>query len=216
MGLIENDDMVEQFVPKTSNPSFGNSVLPWVESELLAHLGSAAAALIASASTGESPPDAIRPPSPVLQITRTSDHRSHICRIVVQKKRSRRFSEGLGRLRLITASLAAIRVFFCCRVNNSETLHWLGISPCRYRDIMFGVAHIDPCRIPVQCREPFIPLSFCLCLRYFRHLESSSILKWDETRPGCSRFENVSNGVEPADCSATCHQITDRHHRNHG
>ncbi len=64
------------------------------------------ATAIASASTGESPPDAIRPPSPVSQMTRTSDHR-HICRSVVQKKRSRRFSEGRGRLRLSTAT--------CCR-----------------------------------------------------------------------------------------------------
>jgi len=29
MGLIENDDVVEQVVPKASNPSFDNSVLPW-------------------------------------------------------------------------------------------------------------------------------------------------------------------------------------------
>jgi hypothetical protein len=28
MGLMQNDDVVEQIVPKTSNPPFGNSVLP--------------------------------------------------------------------------------------------------------------------------------------------------------------------------------------------
>src|SRR2546430_9042360 len=38
---------------------------------------------------------------------RTSDHRGHMCRNVVQKKRSRRFSEGRGRFRLSTAT--------CCR-----------------------------------------------------------------------------------------------------
>lgn len=40
-------------------------------------------------------------------MTRTSDHRGHICRRVVQKKRSRQFSEGRGRFRLSTAT--------CCR-----------------------------------------------------------------------------------------------------
>jgi hypothetical protein len=28
MGLMENSDVVEQVVPKTSDPPFGNSVLP--------------------------------------------------------------------------------------------------------------------------------------------------------------------------------------------
>ena len=28
MSFMENDDVVEQIVPKTSNPPFGNSVLP--------------------------------------------------------------------------------------------------------------------------------------------------------------------------------------------
>jgi hypothetical protein len=37
-------------------------------------------------------------------MTRTSDHRGHICRSVAQKKRSQRFSEGRGRLRLSTAT----------------------------------------------------------------------------------------------------------------
>ena len=40
-------------------------------------------------------------------ITRTSDHRGHMCRRVVQKKRSRRFREDRGRFRLSTAT--------CCR-----------------------------------------------------------------------------------------------------
>jgi hypothetical protein len=37
-------------------------------------------------------------------MTITSDHRGHICRSVVQKKRSRRFREGRGRFRLSTAT----------------------------------------------------------------------------------------------------------------
>ena len=53
-------------------------------------------------------------------------------------------------------------------------------------------------------------------LNPFAILSPHPFWKWDETRPGCSRFENVSNGVESADRSADCHQITDRHHRNHG
>jgi hypothetical protein len=32
-------------------------------------------------------------------MTRTSDHRGHMYRILVQKKRSRRFSKGRGRFR---------------------------------------------------------------------------------------------------------------------
>ena len=40
-------------------------------------------------------------------MTRTSDHRGHMCRRAVQKKRSRRFSKGRGRFRLSTAT--------CCR-----------------------------------------------------------------------------------------------------
>jgi len=43
--------------------------------------------------------------------TRTSDQRGHICRRLVQKKRLRRFSEGRGRLRLSTATAAAMREF---------------------------------------------------------------------------------------------------------
>jgi hypothetical protein len=119
---------------------------------------------------------------------------------------------------LYAARLQPLRHAMQVRREASECLHWRGISPRGYRDIMFSVANINPCRVPIQRREPFIPLSlgFIFRLCWFRHLESSSISKWDETRPGCDRFENVSNGVEPADRSARCHQITDRHHRNHG
>ena len=51
--------------------------------------------------------------------------------------------------RLYAARLQPLRHAMQVRREASETLHWLGISPCRYRDIMFGVANIDPCRVPV-------------------------------------------------------------------
>src|SRR5947209_18635552 len=44
----------------------------------------------------------------------------------------------------------------------SEPSHWLGISPRGYRDVMVGVTNINPCCIPVQCRQPIIPLSLGL------------------------------------------------------
>jgi hypothetical protein len=44
------------------------------------------AVAIASASTGESPPDAIRLPSPVHNDQKTSDQHGQMCRSVVQKQ----------------------------------------------------------------------------------------------------------------------------------
>jgi hypothetical protein len=64
---------------------------------------------------------------------------------------------------------------------------------------MIGITNINPRRVPIQRGESFIPLSLDLLsrLRCFCHFETSS-LKSDEARPGRSRFENVSNGVELA------------------
>src|SRR5437763_1693275 len=101
--------------------------------------------------------------------------------------------------RLYPTRLQPLRHAMQVRREASERSHWLGISPRGYRDVMVGVTNINPCCIPVQRREPIIPLSLGLLfrLRCFRHLETSSS-KLDEARPGRSRFENVSNGVELA------------------
>ena len=38
----------------------------------------------------------------------------------------------------------------------SECSHWFRVSPRRYSDIMFGIANIDPRRISIQRRQPFV------------------------------------------------------------
>jgi hypothetical protein len=51
--------------------------------------------------------------------------------------------------RLYAARPQPLRHAMQVRREASETLHWLGISAYRYREIMFGVAYIDPCGVPV-------------------------------------------------------------------
>src|SRR5436190_18098051 len=55
---------------------------------------------------------------------------------------------------LYSARLQPLRHAMQVRCEASERSHWLGISPSGYSDVMVGVTNINPCRIPVQRREP--------------------------------------------------------------
>src|SRR3954452_7493324 len=118
---------------------------------------------------------------------------------------------------LYSARLQPLRHAMQVRREASERSHWLGVSPIGNRNIMIGITNINPGRVPIQRGESFVPLSLDLLsrLRCFCHFETSS-LKSDEARPGRSRFENVSNGVELAVLRRDATKSLTAHHRNHG